>query len=122
MIEENKPMVKSDLIMAVAAQNPTWSYRDVEAAVNSIFNSISDKLADGGRAEIRGFGSFSIHEIEGRENARNPKTGETVKTPNTRRAHFKPGKMLRTRVDNGLKKKSISRKDSKVTELEAQEA
>ena len=30
--------------------------------------------------------------------------------------------MLRTRVDNGLKKKSISRKDSKVTELEAQEA
>ena len=49
--------------MAVAAHHPPWSYRDVEAEVNSIFNSISDKLADGGRAEIRGFGSFSIREI-----------------------------------------------------------
>ena len=79
MIEENKPMVKSDLIMAVAAQNPTWSYRDVEAAVNSIFNSISDKLADGGRAEIRGFGNFSIHEIEGRENAKTLRLARQLK-------------------------------------------
>ena len=116
MTEQKDTLVKSDIIMLVSEQFPDWPYRDVEAAVNNVFQSIINKLADGGRAEIRGFGSFSIHEIKGRENARNPKTGETVVTAETKRAHFKPGKMLRTRVDNSLKKKSKSSEKIRETE------
>jgi integration host factor subunit beta len=59
---------------------------------------MSDTLAHGGRIEIRGFGSFSLHRRRSRV-ARNPKTGEPVALPDRQVPHFKPGKELRERVD-----------------------
>jgi len=58
-------------------------------------------LATGGRIEIRGFGSFSLHYRAPRV-GRNPKTGDTVDLNGKYVPHFKPGKDLRERVNESL--------------------
>ena len=51
--------------------------RDVERIVNTIFNEITQSLADGKRVELRGFGAFSVQHRKQRT-GRNPRTGEAV--------------------------------------------
>lgn len=91
-------MTKSELIEQIASRHPHLSLRDVESAVRQILEDITETLADGGRVEIRGFGSFSLHYREPRV-GRNPKTGESVPLEGKHVPHFKPGKELREQVD-----------------------
>jgi integration host factor subunit beta len=69
---------------------------------------MSSTLAEGGRIEIRGFGSFSLHYRASRT-GRNPKTGSTVSLSGKYVPHFKPGKELRDRVNNSVKSESGER-------------
>jgi len=91
-------MTKSELIERLALENGLLSQKDSETVVNLVFESISNALNRGEKVEIRGFGSFTIRERDGRE-ARNPKTGELVKIPPKRTPFFKTGKELRERVN-----------------------
>ncbi|PLW81979.1 integration host factor subunit beta [Kineobactrum sediminis] len=94
-------MTKSELIDAIAASQAQLSLKDVELAVKTILEHMSEALASGERIEIRGFGSFSLHYREPRR-GRNPKTGDTVDLTGKYVPHFKPGKELRERVNLGL--------------------
>jgi integration host factor subunit beta len=94
-------MTKSELIEAIAARQTQLSTKDVELAVKTILEHMSEALSEGGRIEIRGFGSFSLHYREPRR-GRNPKTGDTVFLEGKHVPHFKPGKELRERVNLGL--------------------
>lgn len=91
-------MTKSELIEALAAKQPQLDLKDVELAVKELLEQMCLALAAGERIEVRGFGSFSLHERPARL-GRNPKTGEAVQVPYKRVPHFKPGKELRERVD-----------------------
>lgn len=91
-------MTRSDLVEVLAQERNQLSERDVELAVKSMLERISNALASGERIEIRGFGSFSLHYREPRT-GRNPKTGESVALPGRYAPHFKPGKELRERVN-----------------------
>ena len=91
-------MTKSELIEQAAQKQPQLSYRDVESAVKAILEHMAECLAAGGRIEIRGFGSFSLHYRPQRV-GRNPKTGAPVSLPAKYVPHFKPGKELRERVN-----------------------
>ena len=73
---------------------------DVELAVKSLLEQMSQALSVGERIEIRGFGSFSLHYRPPRM-GRNPKTGDAVALPGKHVPHFKPGKELRERVNDG---------------------
>jgi integration host factor subunit beta len=74
--------------------------KDVDLAIHSILETISDALASGDRVEIRGFGSFSNHYRNART-VRNPKTGEVgIQKKGKFVPHFKPGKNLKQRVNN----------------------
>ena len=53
-------MIKSELVLKLAEQNPHLYQRDIEKIVNAILDTISDALAQGGRVELRGFGTFSV--------------------------------------------------------------
>ena len=57
-------MLRSELIERVAELHPHLRYSDVERVVETIFTSIGEALARGGRIEIRGFGSFTIKHRE----------------------------------------------------------
>ncbi len=94
-------MTKSELIELIAERQPQLSHKDIELAVKSMIEHMSQVLASGSRIEIRGFGSFSLHYREPRV-GRNPKTGETVELPGKYVPHFKPGKELRDRVNQSL--------------------
>ena len=97
-------MTKSQLISLIANRQTQLSARDVEMAVNLVLESISEVLEEGGRAEIRGFGSFSLHYRRARM-GRNPKTGASVSLSGRYVPHFKPGKALRDRVNAGMTSK-----------------
>jgi integration host factor subunit beta len=94
-------MTKSELIELIASRQTQLSTKDVELAVKTIIEHMSQTLAVGERIEIRGFGSFSLHYREPRR-GRNPKTGDAVQLTGKYVPHFKPGKELRERVNMGL--------------------
>lgn len=93
-------MVRSELIELLAQDIEGLSARDLELAVKLLQEQMIDTLSHGGRIEIRGFGSFSLH-YRRPKLARNPKTGEPVPLGERYVVHFKPGKELRQLVDNG---------------------
>ncbi len=96
-------MTKSELIERIAARQNQLSAKDVELAVKTLIEQMSETLAAGNRIEIRGFGSFSLHYRAPRI-GRNPKTGESVGLAGKYVPHFKPGKELRDRVNKGLER------------------
>ncbi len=92
-------MNKSELIKKMTERLDQLTSRDVDLAVHSIIEIMSDSLAAGERIEIRGFGTFSNHYRKPRT-VRNPKTGEIgIFKPGKFVPHFKPGKDLKRRVD-----------------------
>ena len=91
-------MTKSELIQKLAERNPHLFLRDVERIVETVFDEISDALADGDRVELRGFGAFSIKHRDART-GRNPRTGETVQVEAKRLPFFKTGKALREKLN-----------------------
>lgn len=96
-------MTKSELIEALSRKLDHLAYRDIELSVKNMLETMSKSLSRGERVEIRGFGSFSLHHRPARI-GRNPKTGESVALPAKHVPHFKPGKELRERVDQGMYK------------------
>lgn len=93
-------MTKSELIEALAARQAHLKADDVDLAVKTLLEQMSTALSSGERIEIRGFGSFSLHFRPPRM-GRNPKTGDSVALPGKYVPHFKPGKELRERVNEG---------------------
>ena len=53
-------MIKSELVQKISEENPHLYQRDVERLVETIFNEITSALSNGRRAELRGFGAFSV--------------------------------------------------------------
>ena len=94
-------MTKSELIEILAERQKHLTYKDVEFAVKTMIEQMAQTLASGERIEIRGFGSFSLHYRRERI-GRNPKTGESVPLSGKYVPHFKPGKELRERVNDGV--------------------
>ena len=98
-------MTKSELVEYLALQ---WKENrfsavhraEMQEAVDRILNLLAAALAMGDRIELRGFGSFSLHDIPARQ-GRNPRTGESVAVPPKKAVHFKPGRDLRVQVDHG---------------------
>jgi len=91
-------MTRSDLVAAIAFRFPSLVAKDAEISVKEILEAIGQCLARGDRAEIRGFGSFSLNHRPART-GRNPKTGKTVLVPAKYVPHFKVGKEMRERVE-----------------------
>ena len=91
-------MIKSELIIRLVEANPHLYQRDVERIVNTIFEEITNTLAEGNRVELRGFGAFSVKHRPKRI-GRNPRTGETVNVPEKYVPYFKTGKDLRERLN-----------------------
>ena len=91
-------MIKSELIAALAGENPHLTQRDVERLVDVIFEAMIRALERGGRVELRGFGAFSVRARPARA-GRNPRTGEAVDVPAKRVPFFKSGKELRARLN-----------------------
>lgn len=90
-------MNKTDLINAVA-EKAELSKKDATNAVDSVFDSISDALAEGEKVQLIGFGNFEVRERAARK-GRNPQTGEEIEIAASNAPAFKPGKALKDAVN-----------------------
>jgi len=91
-------LIRSELLQALCADNPDLRPEEIEQVVELFFDEITQRLAEGGRVELRGFGTFSTRERDART-GRNPRTGESVDVPAKRVPYFKPGKEMRERLN-----------------------
>ncbi len=91
-------MIKSELVLKIAEQNPHLYHRDVERIVNTVFDEVVSSLAAGNRVELRGFGAFSVKKRDARQ-GRNPRTGQIVDVAEKRVPFFKTGKELHVRLN-----------------------
>lgn len=92
-------MTKSELVQRMSTQFPHMTQKDVEKAVDVVFEEITDALATGNRVELRGFGAFSVR-FRDQRTGRNPRTGESVHVEGKYVPFFKAGKALRDRLND----------------------
>ena len=93
-------MIRSELLSVLGKDNPDLRAEDVEQVVDIFFDEISQRLAEGGRVELRGFGAFSTRARDARQ-GRNPRTGEAVHVDAKRVPYFRPGKEMRRVLNEG---------------------
>ncbi|MGM0867554.1 MAG: HU family DNA-binding protein [Bacillota bacterium] len=89
-------MNKTDLVKAVAT-HADLTQKDATNAVDVIFETISNTLANEEKIQIIGFGSFEVRERAARK-GRNPQTGEEIDIAASKVPAFKPGKELKEAV------------------------
>ncbi len=92
-------MTRSELEQRISEQQPELSRQTVSQCVDLIIQNISDALALGRRVEIRGFGSFGLRRRMSRV-GRNPRTGASVFVPERYVPYFRPGSVLRERINS----------------------
>ena len=89
-------MNKTELVAAVAAK-AELSKKDAEAAVNAVFDSVKDALAEGDKVSLIGFGTFSVKTRAARTGL-NPRTKETIEIPESKVPAFRAGSALKDAV------------------------
>ena len=90
-------MNKVELVAAVAAQ-AGLSKKDAEKAVKAFTETVSAELANGGKVQLVGFGTFEVSERAARE-GRNPLTKEKITIAASKTPKFKAGKALKDMVN-----------------------
>lgn len=86
-------MNKSELIARITEQagiNKTQA----TAALQAVETGVIDTLANGGKVELKGFGTFSVKERAERT-GRNPQTGEPIQIAASKTPTFKAGKAFK---------------------------
>ena len=89
-------MNKAELVSAVA-EKADMSKRDAEKAVNAVFATIEQSLAQSEKVQLVGFGTFEVKDRAERT-GRNPQTKETILIPAAKVPGFKAGKALKDAV------------------------
>ncbi|MCD7858134.1 MAG: HU family DNA-binding protein [Clostridiales bacterium] len=92
-------MTKTELTKAVAAETGLTN-KDVAAALDAALGIISRTLAEEGKVQLTGFGTFLTKE-RAAHLGRNLSTGEPVDVPAHRVVQFKAGKLLKGMVNPG---------------------
>ena len=89
---------KKDLVREVSARTGL-EIQTVKENVDCFLDVLCEGLGRDGVIEIRGFGIFRVKDVPERA-ARNPRTGEAIRVPAKRMIHFKPGLLMKTRVNH----------------------
>ncbi|EXJ24184.1 DNA-binding protein HBsu [Alkalibacterium sp. AK22] len=87
---------KAELIEKVAS-SADLTKKDATAAVEAVFETIKESLAEGEKVQVIGFGNFEVRDRAARK-GRNPQTGEEIQIPASKVPAFKAGKALKDAV------------------------
>jgi integration host factor subunit beta len=93
----NNTTTKKDLIDRLALRTGC-KRADVRDVATALFDLMINELAEGNRLEFRDFGVFELKRRRARR-AQNPRTLEPVKVPPRHSVKFKPGRLMRERLD-----------------------
>ncbi len=89
-------MNKTELVKVVAEQ-AELTQKDAAKAIDALFATISNTLAQEEKIQLIGFGTFEVRERAARK-GRNPQTGEEIEIAASKVPAFKPGKELKEAV------------------------
>ena len=90
-------MNKNDLIAAIST-SAGLSKTDATRCMETIIDTVSHALKRGEEVRIVGFGTFSVSHRKA-TTGRNPRTGESIQIPASRRPKFTVGKALKDAVN-----------------------
>jgi DNA-binding protein HU-beta len=88
---------KNDLVAAVST-GTGLSRADATKAVDEVFDVITKALKGGDDVRLVGFGTFNVVSRAATQ-GRNPRTGETINIPASKRPKFTAGKGLKDAVN-----------------------
>jgi len=91
-------MNRQDLAAQVSTETGISKSKSDEV-IKAIFAGITQTLQSKDSVQIIGFGSLSVTETKAR-NGRNPRTGEAIKIPASKRVKFTAGKSLKQAVNS----------------------
>ncbi len=89
-------MNKTEFVCAIA-EKAGVSKKAAADFVNAYSEVVADTLAKGGKVQLIGFGTYEVRKRSARQ-ARNPRTGATVKIAATKVPAFKAGAALKAKV------------------------
>ncbi|AFG34172.1 HU family DNA-binding protein [Fervidobacterium pennivorans] len=90
-------MNKKELVNAVA-EKTQLKKKDVKLVIDTLFETIAAALEKGEKVQLVDFGTFEVKKMEGRTGV-NPRTKAKIKIPARKVPKFRPGKVLKTRVN-----------------------
>ena len=90
-------MNKTELVAAIAAKAGLEKAEAIKA-LKAFEEVVTEELANGGKVQLVGFGTFEVAERAARE-GRNPKTKEVMPIPASKAPKFKAGKALKDAVN-----------------------
>lgn len=100
-------MTKAELVVAVQErlqkENLVLSKEALTKVVSALIDEMVNALVREGKLTLKGFGSFTVVERKA-FTARNPRTGEKVKVPATKRVRFTCSSVLKEKVNTKKKK------------------
>jgi|TARA_B110000967_G_C18472217_1_gene357947 integration host factor subunit beta len=97
---EVKTYTKRDIAIKVG-EKLNISIRKSISYTDEVFKAVREILCEDKnyiRIEIRNFGVLESKPAKAKPKARNPKTNEEIFVPAHKKAHFKPGKILKTHL------------------------
>lgn len=89
-------MNKTELVAEVATKADV-SKKDATAAVDAVFQAITEALANGDKVQLVGFGTFEVKDRAARQGL-NPRTKEPITIAAAKVPAFKAGKALKDAV------------------------
>lgn len=95
---EKAKLTKAEIIDDIKAKHQKIGRDEIHQVLDEFFEELKTGLAADKIIELRGLGTFEVRARVGKENARNPKTGETVSVDGHGVAVFRPGKELQDLV------------------------
>ena len=90
-------MTKRDLVVKIAQQTGLTQC-DIKNVVEGVLDGITDALSAGDKVELRNFGIFKVKARRSRV-GRNPRTGSVVPIESKKVSIFKPGKIMKKKVE-----------------------
>jgi DNA-binding protein HU-beta len=90
-------MNKVELISKVAKETKLTN-RDATEAIEATIENIMKALQRGDEVRLVGFGTFTVSRRKASE-GRNPRTGETIKIPESKNPKFRAGKNFKKAVN-----------------------
>jgi DNA-binding protein HU-beta len=100
--EKDEKIFKRPELAGAVADKTGLPRTKASAAVEAVFDILSEKLKEGQEVRLVGFGAFVVTERKAGK-GRDPRTGAEIDIPKSKSVRFRPGKPLREAVGGRVK-------------------
>ena len=89
--------IKKSMLIQMYADKTGMSKKDSQDNLDALWDLLTDLMRKGSKVNVTGFGIFKVADRKARE-GRNPRTGEVIQIPASKKVRFTPSKVLKEAV------------------------